>query len=114
MLVWGTANPEGLGDSYNGLFFRAADIQQSVDEIVGKPVKIEHKGADVGRVVSAWTDRAGKLDLLLEINTRDVEVTPFVRLLFYVLADTRGRARSSRASSATGSAATSRSGTRSR
>jgi hypothetical protein len=74
MLVWGTANPEGLGDSYNGLFFRAADIQQSVDEIVGKPVKIEHKGADVGRVVSAWTDRSGKLDLLLEINTRDVEV----------------------------------------
>ncbi len=74
MLVWGTANPEGLGDSYNGLFFRAADIRQSVDEIVGKPVKIEHKGADVGRVVSAWTDRSGKLDLLLEINTRDVEV----------------------------------------
>eukprot|EP00961_Rhodomonas_salina_P274266 3705544-Rhodomonas_salina.2 len=72
MLVWGTANPEGLCDSYNGLFFRDEDIAQAVREVVGKPVLIEHQGPGVGKVVSAWVDK-GKLDLLLEIDRSCIE-----------------------------------------
>ena len=73
MLVWGTANPEGLGESYNGLFFRQSDLAKTARDIIGKPVKIEHKGVSVGSVISAWTDTAGKLDLLLCIDTSVVE-----------------------------------------
>ena len=73
MLVWGTANPEGLHDSYNGLFFKASELEKTAKEIVGKPVKIEHKGVPVGSVVSAWVDGAGKLDLLLSIDKSTVE-----------------------------------------
>jgi len=73
MLVWGTANPEGLCESYNGLYFKTSDLEKTVKDIIGKPVKIEHKGVAVGSVVSAWVDRAGKLDLLLSIDSSVVE-----------------------------------------
>jgi hypothetical protein len=97
MLVWGTANPEvltvsqcsansayvcasdvcvggvqGLHESYNGFFFKGSDIDRAVRDVVGKPVKVEHKGVDVGTVLSAWVDN-GKLDLLLKINSGVVE-----------------------------------------
>eukprot|EP00961_Rhodomonas_salina_P241922 3268158-Rhodomonas_salina.3 len=56
MLVWGTANPEGLCNEYNGFSFRCgdADIPEAVCEVVGKPVLIEHQGPGVGRVASRW------------------------------------------------------------
>lgn len=63
---------QGLHESYNGFFFRGSDIDRAVRDVVGKPVKVEHKGVDVGTVVSAWVDK-GKLDLLLEIDPRVVE-----------------------------------------
>lgn len=72
MLVWGTANPEGLSDDYNGYYFRKCDITEALKEVQGKPVKIEHKGVDVGNVVSAWENN-GKLDLLLNIDSSVIE-----------------------------------------
>lgn len=71
-MVWGTANPEGLDDSYNGYFFRQADIKEALRTISGTPVKIEHKGVHVGSVVSGW-ENEGKMDLLLDINERVAE-----------------------------------------
>eukprot|EP00961_Rhodomonas_salina_P075652 1015063-Rhodomonas_salina.1 len=48
------------------------DVQEAVRESVGKPVKIEHKGVDVGKVVSAWVNN-GKLDMLLEVDPSVLE-----------------------------------------
>jgi hypothetical protein len=78
-LVWGTANPEGLKDTYRGVYLNAGDITsmvQQVDEAnrqgQGIPVKLEHTGVALGRVVSAW-ENMGKLDCVLEINERVLE-----------------------------------------
>jgi hypothetical protein len=55
MLVYGTCNPEGYGDeSYEGLYLTDADIRTITPLMPGIPVKIEHRGVDVGKVVSAW------------------------------------------------------------
>lgn len=55
MLVYGTCNPEGYGDeSYEGLYLTDADIRQITPLMPGIPVKIEHRGVNVGQVVSAW------------------------------------------------------------
>jgi hypothetical protein len=55
MLVYGTCNPEGYGDSnYEGLYLTDADIKQITPQMQGIPVKIEHRGVDVGQVVTAW------------------------------------------------------------
>jgi hypothetical protein len=67
MLVWGTANPEGLDNAYNGYYFTHTDISASLQTISGTPVKIEHKGIQVGKVVSGWNNN-GKMDLLLDID----------------------------------------------
>jgi uncharacterized ferritin-like protein (DUF455 family) len=55
MLVYGTCNPEGYGDaSYEGLYLTDADIRDITPRMGGIPVKIEHRGLDVGKVVTAW------------------------------------------------------------
>ena len=72
MLVWGTANPEGLAESYNGLYLRNSDITHAFSDIIGMPVKIEHRGVDVGRVVSAFPN-GGKLDIVICLDKTVVE-----------------------------------------
>ena len=79
-LVWGTANPEGLKDSYRGVYLNHSDIASMVDQVNqanargmgGIPVKLEHTGVPLGRVVSAWENR-GTLECVLEINERVLE-----------------------------------------
>jgi len=73
-LVWGTANPEGLKDSYRGVYLNAGDIRSMVEQVARAnasgeniPVKLEHTGVPLGRVVSAWENK-GKLDCVLEID----------------------------------------------
>lgn len=75
MLVWGTVNPVGEGPNYKGFFLTQEDIARCVErgEMVGKPVKIEHKGASVGRVVSAWQNRQGQMDCVLELDQGNLE-----------------------------------------
>lgn len=54
MLVYGTCNPEGYGDnSYEGVYLTDADIRQITPTMQGVPVKIEHRGVDVGKVGAA-------------------------------------------------------------
>jgi hypothetical protein len=73
MLVYGTANPVGYGnEDYEGLYLTDKDLNDITPTIVGTPVKIEHKGADVGKVVSAWK-HAGRLDLILDIDGESIE-----------------------------------------
>ena len=73
-LLWGTANPEGLKDSYRGVYLNANDVTSMVHQVSeanrcgqGIPVKLEHSGTALGRVVSAWENR-GTLECVLEIN----------------------------------------------
>lgn len=78
-LLWGTANPEGLKDSYKGIYLNASDVKSMVEQVSlanargeSIPVKLEHTGVDLGRVVSAWENQ-GRLDCVLEINERVLE-----------------------------------------
>lgn len=73
MLVYGTANPVGFGDEdYEGLYLTDRDINKITPTMVGVPVKIEHKGGNVGKVVSAWKHN-GRMDLLLDIDGSSIE-----------------------------------------
>ena len=78
-LLWGTANPEGLKDTYRGVYLNSSDIRSMVEQVsqanaCGQviPVMIEHSGVSLGRVVSAWENR-GTLECVLEINERVLE-----------------------------------------
>jgi hypothetical protein len=78
-LVWGTANPEGLSDSYRGVYLHGGDISSMIEQVgaansagVGIPVKLEHTGVSLGRVVSAWENK-GRLECVLEIDERVLE-----------------------------------------
>lgn len=73
MLVYGTANPEGHegGCEYGGVYLTDKDIDEMTPTMVGTPVKIEHKGSDIGKVVSAWKHKDGRMDLVLEIDKQD-------------------------------------------
>ena len=68
-MFWGTANPTGENETYDGLYLKKHEINNMVldRDLVGLPVKIEHKGDQIGHVVSAWQHQ-GRLDMLLRIN----------------------------------------------
>lgn len=70
MLVWGTVNPAGEENDHSGYFFTKSDLVQAANSghLVGKPVKIEHKGVDIGTVVSAWQNGSGALDCVLDVR----------------------------------------------
>ena len=60
-LLWGTANPEGMSNDYQGIYLNKDDIQSMVRQVGAAnkrsekiPVHLEHKGVAVGHVVSAW------------------------------------------------------------
>lgn len=69
-LAWGTVTPAGEGDDYKGFYLTARDISKCLenDEMRDVPVKIEHKGAAVGKVVSAWRNSKGQMDCVLEVE----------------------------------------------
>jgi hypothetical protein len=78
MLVWGISNPEGV-DQQNSIYLTKNDIPEMVrqiDEACVKgqhiPVRIEHKGVDLGKVVSAW-EHDGKMECILDINENILE-----------------------------------------
>ncbi len=75
MLICGIANPTGEGESYNGLHLKDSEIDEIIQgrEMVGLPVKIEHKGVGIGKVVSAFKDREGRLNCVMELSPDEVE-----------------------------------------
>jgi len=77
MLVTGCANPAGesADAGYNGLYFTDAELQAVVSErkMIGLPVKAEHGGAALGRVVSSYLDRDGRLNCVMRIDEDSVE-----------------------------------------
>lgn len=69
MYVWGTANPMGEGNGYDGMYLTGGEINNMVldRDLIGLPVKLEHKGDAVGKIVSAWQHK-GRLDILLNVD----------------------------------------------
>ena len=83
LILTGTANPEGEEDAYNGLYMTKGDIADAVRDnaMDGLPVKIEHKGVAVGKVITSWINN-GKMDLLIDVDEGIFEgniVSRFVR-----------------------------------
>ena len=77
-LLWGTANPEGM-QNYKGVYLSSEDIRDMIHQVhsankMGNPtpVHVEHKGVQVGRVVTAW-EHDGKLECVLELNNQVLE-----------------------------------------
>jgi hypothetical protein len=74
MLVWGTANPTGeCNETYHGVYLKHRDIDAFVHEMCNKPVKVEHTGNAVGRVVHAWKNKENGLDCIMEIDERSMD-----------------------------------------
>lgn len=69
MLIWGTVNPDGEDESHTGVLLRQRDVDSIAESgsLIGKPVHIEHKGGEVGRVISAWK-HGNRLDCVLQID----------------------------------------------
>lgn len=78
MLIWGVSNPEGV-DHEHSVYLTKPDIHdmvQQVEEASRKgdpiPVKIEHKGTVLGRVVSAW-EHNGEMQCILKLDENILE-----------------------------------------
>jgi hypothetical protein len=69
MLIWGTVNPDGEDNNHTGVLLRQKDIDDiaAYNSLIGKPVKLEHKGGNIGIVKSAWKHN-NRLDCVLEID----------------------------------------------
>lgn len=77
-LLWGTANPKGM-QNYQGIYLSDKDIREmlsQIDEAATEakkiPVLVEHKGIEVGHVVSAW-EHEGKMECVLALNNKILE-----------------------------------------
>lgn len=77
-LLWGTANPEGM-QNYKGVYLNEEDIHDMIVQVDSAnststriPVLVEHKGINVGHVVSAWTHQ-GKLECVLALDNKVLE-----------------------------------------
>jgi hypothetical protein len=74
MLVFGTCNPAGEGSSHNGVYLRKDDISSLVRDgsLLNLPVKIEHVGSPVGKVISAW-EHGDRLDCVFRIDSNSID-----------------------------------------
>jgi hypothetical protein len=79
MLLWGTANPEGMENDYQGIFLNKEDIKSMVRQVEQAtrraekiPVHLEHKGVAVGHVVTAWAHK-DTLQCVLKLDERVLE-----------------------------------------
>jgi hypothetical protein len=67
----GHGKSQGRGGRLRWAVLTGSEINDMVLDrtLVGIPVKIEHKGEEVGHIVSAW-QHGGRLDLLLNIDEK--------------------------------------------
>jgi len=74
MLVMGVCNPAGEAADYNGLYFTDAELRELArGQLRDVPVKAEHRGQELGRVVSSFVDGAGRLNCVMHIAEDTVE-----------------------------------------
>lgn len=77
-LLWGTANPEGM-KNYKGIYLNQEDISDMIQQVEEAnktkykiPVHVEHKGIEIGHVVSAW-EHQGKMECVLALDNSVLE-----------------------------------------
>jgi hypothetical protein len=70
MLLMGVCNPTGEADTYNGLYMTQAELARVVSDskMRGIPVKTEHSGSEVGRVLTSFLDADGNLNCVMELS----------------------------------------------
>ena len=70
MLLMGICNPTGEKDSYNGLYMTESELSRVVrdSKMRGIPVKTEHSGSEVGRVLTSFLDADGNLNCVMELS----------------------------------------------
>lgn len=75
MLIYGVANPAGEHGNYNGLYLRDVEIDDMIKKgsLKGKPVKIEHRGVDIGKIISAFKDDKKQLVCVIEVSDHEIE-----------------------------------------
>jgi len=75
MLLLGTCNPSGERAQYNGLYYTADELAALVhsNALRGVPVKTEHTGNEIGRVVSGFLDASGALQCVMEVDESTLE-----------------------------------------
>lgn len=56
-LGFGCVHPEGEGDEYDGLYYKQNELQALSEDLVGKPLYIEHVPEAVGEITQAWVGR---------------------------------------------------------
>jgi hypothetical protein len=71
MLLMGVCNPTGEKDSYNGLYMTESELARVVADSKMRhiPVKTEHSGSEVGRVLTSFLDADGNLHCVMELNS---------------------------------------------
>ena len=84
MLVMGICNPTGEDDTYNGLYLTRNELKNVVSSqsMLNLPVKTEHAGSTVGKVVSSFLDDQGRLQCVMQIETESLSadlVRGFIR-----------------------------------
>lgn len=77
-LLWGTANPEGM-ENYHGVYLNKEDIRDMIGQVESAkvtqskiPVHVEHKGVEIGHVVSVW-EHGGKMECVLALDNKILE-----------------------------------------
>ena len=70
MLLMGVCNPTGEQDTYNGLYLTRSELSSVVSDskMRGIPVKTEHAGSEVGRVLTSFLDAQGNLNCIMELG----------------------------------------------
>ena len=70
MLLMGVCNPAGEDDTYNGLYMTQRELARVVSgsQMRGIPVKTEHAGSEVGRVLTSFLDADGNLHCVMELG----------------------------------------------
>ena len=68
MLLMGVCNPAGEKDEYNGLYFTDKELRQLEGNLNNIPVKAEHKGDELGKIVSSFVYDEGRLQCLMRLN----------------------------------------------
>ena len=70
----GVCNPAGEAADYNGLYFTDAELRELArGQLQNVPVKAEHRGQELGRVVSSFVDGEGRLNCVMRIAEETVE-----------------------------------------
>lgn len=66
----GVCNPTGEQDTYNGLYLTRSELSSVVSDskMRGIPVKTEHAGSEVGRVLTSFLDAQGNLNCIMELS----------------------------------------------